>query len=111
MAPDASSAMISELMLLLKSRKLAPLKPAPDDQEAGERGPGRYRAMPAAKRGLVRVRNAAARAASRSSTVEAKPRENLMSDGSALVLGGGGVAGIAWITGLLTGLADAGDDV
>ena len=26
----------------------------------------------------------------------------------ALVLGGGGVAGIAWITGLLTGLADAG---
>jgi NTE family protein len=29
----------------------------------------------------------------------------------ALVLGGGGVAGIAWITGLLTGLADAGQDV
>ncbi|MGW4482312.1 patatin-like phospholipase family protein [Amycolatopsis sp. NPDC004368] len=29
----------------------------------------------------------------------------------ALVLGGGGVAGIAWITGLLTGLADAGRDV
>ncbi|MEV5408085.1 patatin-like phospholipase family protein [Thermopolyspora sp. NPDC052614] len=28
-----------------------------------------------------------------------------------LVLGGGGVAGIAWITGLLTGLADAGRDV
>lgn len=25
----------------------------------------------------------------------------------ALVLGGGGVAGIAWITGLLTGMADA----
>ena len=31
--------------------------------------------------------------------------------GSALVLGGGGVAGIAWMTGLLTGLAEAGDDV
>ncbi|MDX3072716.1 patatin-like phospholipase family protein [Streptomyces sp. NPDC088354] len=29
----------------------------------------------------------------------------------ALVLGGGGVAGIAWLTGLLTGLADAGRDV
>jgi NTE family protein len=29
----------------------------------------------------------------------------------ALVLGGGGVAGIAWITGLLTGLADTGQDV
>ncbi|MGW1000221.1 patatin-like phospholipase family protein [Streptomyces sp. NPDC002520] len=29
----------------------------------------------------------------------------------ALVLGGGGVGGIAWITGLLTGLADAGRDV
>ncbi|HXB50885.1 MAG TPA: patatin-like phospholipase family protein [Streptosporangiaceae bacterium] len=29
----------------------------------------------------------------------------------ALVLGGGGVAGIAWTTGLLTGLAEAGDDV
>jgi NTE family protein len=28
-----------------------------------------------------------------------------------LVLGGGGVGGIAWITGLLTGLADAGQDV
>ena len=27
------------------------------------------------------------------------------------MLGGGGVAGIAWMTGLLTGLADAGDDV
>ena len=29
----------------------------------------------------------------------------------ALVLGGGGVAGIAWMTGLLAGLADAGNDV
>jgi NTE family protein len=29
----------------------------------------------------------------------------------ALVLGGGGVAGLAWITGLLAGLADAGQDV
>ena len=29
----------------------------------------------------------------------------------ALVLGGGGVGGIAWITGLLAGLADAGNDV
>jgi len=29
----------------------------------------------------------------------------------ALVLGGGGLAGIAWITGLLTGLAEAGDDL
>ena len=27
--------------------------------------------------------------------------------GSALVLGGGGVAGIAWITGVLAGLAEA----
>jgi NTE family protein len=34
-----------------------------------------------------------------------------MADGSALVLGGGGVAGIAWMTGLLTGLAEAGHDV
>jgi NTE family protein len=31
--------------------------------------------------------------------------------GSTLVLGGGGVAGIAWITGLLAGLAEAGQDV
>jgi NTE family protein len=30
---------------------------------------------------------------------------------NALVLGGGGVAGIAWMTGLLAGLADAGQDV
>jgi NTE family protein len=29
----------------------------------------------------------------------------------ALVLGGGGLAGIAWMTGLLTGLAEAGDDL
>jgi NTE family protein len=34
-----------------------------------------------------------------------------VADGHALVLGGGGVAGIAWITGLLAGLADAGQDV
>src|SRR5215831_5875655 len=34
-----------------------------------------------------------------------------MADGHALVLGGGGVAGIAWMTGLLTGLAEAGQDV
>jgi NTE family protein len=34
-----------------------------------------------------------------------------MADGHALVLGGGGVAGIAWMTGLLAGLADAGQDV
>ena len=34
-----------------------------------------------------------------------------MLQGHALVLGGGGVAGIAWMTGLLTGLADAGQDV
>jgi NTE family protein len=34
-----------------------------------------------------------------------------MTNGHALVLGGGGVAGIAWITGLLAGLADAGQDV
>jgi NTE family protein len=33
-----------------------------------------------------------------------------MANGQALVLGGGGVAGIAWITGLLAGLADAGQD-
>jgi predicted acylesterase/phospholipase RssA len=31
-----------------------------------------------------------------------------MSFDQALVLGGGGVAGIAWMTGLLAGLADAG---
>ena len=29
----------------------------------------------------------------------------------ALVLGGGGVAGVTWMTGLLTGLAEAGQDV
>lgn len=34
-----------------------------------------------------------------------------MTDRHALVLGGGGVAGIAWVTGLLTGLARAGDDI
>ncbi len=34
-----------------------------------------------------------------------------MSDRHALVLGGGGVAGIAWTTGLLAGLAEAGDRV
>ena len=34
-----------------------------------------------------------------------------MPDGQALVLGGGGVAGIAWMTGVLAGLADAGQDV
>ena len=34
-----------------------------------------------------------------------------MGDGQVLVLGGGGVAGIAWITGLLAGLAEAGQDV
>lgn len=34
-----------------------------------------------------------------------------MNEEHALVLGGGGVAGIAWMTGLLAGLADAGDDV
>jgi NTE family protein len=34
-----------------------------------------------------------------------------VADGHALVFGGGGVAGIAWITGLLAGLAEAGQDV
>jgi NTE family protein len=34
-----------------------------------------------------------------------------MADERALVLGGGGVAGIAWMTGLLAGLADAGQDI
>jgi NTE family protein len=34
-----------------------------------------------------------------------------MANGHALVLGGGGVAGIAWMTGLLLGLAEAGQDV
>ena len=34
-----------------------------------------------------------------------------MPGGQALVLGGGGVAGIAWMTGVLAGLADAGQDV
>ena len=33
-----------------------------------------------------------------------------MTDGNALVLGGGGVAGISWMTGLLAGLAEAGQD-
>lgn len=34
-----------------------------------------------------------------------------MQDSHALVLGGGGVSGIAWMTGLLAGLSDAGHDV
>ena len=34
-----------------------------------------------------------------------------MPEGRALVLGGGGIAGIAWMTGLLAGLAEAGQDV
>jgi NTE family protein len=34
-----------------------------------------------------------------------------MTEGRALVMGGGGVAGIAWMTGLLAGLTDAGQDV
>src|SRR5487761_421262 len=34
-----------------------------------------------------------------------------MPEGTTLVLGGGGVAGIAWMTGLLTGLAEAGRDL
>ena len=34
-----------------------------------------------------------------------------MPEGQALVLGGGGVAGIAWMTGVLAGLADTGQDV
>jgi NTE family protein len=34
-----------------------------------------------------------------------------MTNETCLVLGGGGVAGIAWMTGLLAGLADAGNDV
>ncbi|MBP2326195.1 putative acylesterase/phospholipase RssA [Kibdelosporangium banguiense] len=34
-----------------------------------------------------------------------------MTNGQALVLGGGGVAGIAWMTGLLAGLAESGKDV
>jgi NTE family protein len=34
-----------------------------------------------------------------------------MREGQSLVLGGGGVAGIAWMTGLLAGLAEAGQDV
>jgi NTE family protein len=33
-----------------------------------------------------------------------------MPEGQALVLGGGGVAGIAWMTGVLAGLAEAGQD-
>jgi NTE family protein len=35
----------------------------------------------------------------------------ITSEGTCLVLGGGGVAGIAWMTGVLAGLADAGRDV
>jgi NTE family protein len=38
-------------------------------------------------------------------------RESLMTGEYALVLGGGGLAGFAWMTGLLTGLAEAGDDL
>lgn len=34
-----------------------------------------------------------------------------MAGEQALVLGGGGVAGIAWMTGLLAGLSDAGQDI
>ena len=34
-----------------------------------------------------------------------------MPEGRALVLGGGGIAGIAWMTGMLAGLAEAGRDV
>jgi predicted acylesterase/phospholipase RssA len=34
-----------------------------------------------------------------------------MPEGRALVLGGGGVAGIAWMTGLLAGLAESGTDL
>src|ERR1700743_3372719 len=34
-----------------------------------------------------------------------------MTNGQALVLGGGGVAGIAWMTRLLAGIADAGHTV
>src|SRR5579859_3157750 len=34
-----------------------------------------------------------------------------MEDGKALVLGGGGIAGIAWLTGLFTGFADLGLDL
>jgi NTE family protein len=37
--------------------------------------------------------------------------ELLVTGEHALVLGGGGLAGIAWMTGLLTGLAEAGDDL
>ncbi len=37
--------------------------------------------------------------------------ELLMTGEHALVLGAGGLAGIAWMTGLLTGLAEAGDDL
>jgi NTE family protein len=37
--------------------------------------------------------------------------ESPMTGEHALVLGGGGLAGIAWMTGLLTGLAQAGDDL
>src|SRR5882757_7874360 len=35
----------------------------------------------------------------------------LMEDGKALVLGGGGIAGIAWLTGLFTGFAEFGLDL
>jgi NTE family protein len=41
----------------------------------------------------------------------AESGDSPMTTTHALVLGGGGVAGIAWHTGLLTGLADAGVDV
>ena len=34
-----------------------------------------------------------------------------MGEGHALVMGGGGVAGIAWMTGVLTGLDEVGQDV
>src|ERR1700677_848598 len=43
--------------------------------------------------------------------LSAHARRCMVATGSTLVLGGGGVAGIAWITGLLAGLAEAGQDV
>src|ERR1700722_10577319 len=43
--------------------------------------------------------------------LSAHARSCMVAMGSTLVLGGGGQAGIAWITGLLAGLAEAGQDV
>jgi NTE family protein len=60
-------------------------------------------ALPHIARGCRRLR--------REHSPESGAGEYLMAIDKALVLGGGGVAAVAWMTGLLTGLAEAGQDV